>query len=75
MDALVVESAAGPQVFTLQGLDAETYRFRGEMLAQVSDAVIAFDNEGRIIYLNAAAERLYGVTASGALGRTRLNDL
>ena len=70
MDALVVESAAGPQIFALQGLDAESYRFRGDMLAQVSDGVIAVDSEGRIIYLNAAAERLYGVTASGALGRT-----
>ena len=64
MDALVVESVAGPQVYTLQGLDAESNRFRGEMLAQVSDAVIAVDGEDRIIYLNAAAERLYGVTAS-----------
>jgi PAS domain S-box-containing protein len=70
VDALVVESATGPQVFTLQGLDAETYRFRGEMLAQVSDAVIAVDGDGRITYLNAAAERLYGIAASGALGRT-----
>ena len=71
VDALVIDSDAGPQVYTLQGLDAETNRFRGEMLAQVSDAVIAVDNEDRIIYLNAAAERLYGFTASTALGRTR----
>ena len=70
VDALVVESAIGPQIFTLQGLDAESYRFRGEILAQVSDAVVAVDSEGRIIYLNSAAERLYGVTASGVLGRT-----
>ena len=60
VDAFVVESAAGPQVYTLQGQDAETNRFRGEMLAQVSDAVIAVDGEERVIYLNAAAERLYG---------------
>lgn len=71
VDALVIESDAGPQVFTLQGLDAKTNRFRGAMLAQVSDAVIAVDNEDRIIYLNAAAERLYGFTSSEALGRTR----
>ena len=57
VDALVVETVDGPQVYTLQGLDAETNRFRGEMLAQVSDAVIAVDGEERIIYLNAAAER------------------
>jgi len=71
VDALVVESATGPQVYTLQGLDAETNRLRGDMLAQVSDAVIAVDSEDRIIYFNAAAEHLYGVTASAALGRTR----
>ncbi len=70
VDALVVESPAGPQIYTLQGLDAETNRLRGEMLAQVSDAVIAIDGEDRIIYLNSAAEHLYGRTASAALGQT-----
>ena len=69
VDALVVQSVVGPKVYTLQGLDAETMRFRGEMLAQVSDAVIAVDSDERLIYLNAAAERLYGFTASEALGR------
>ncbi len=69
VDALVVQSVVGPKVYTLQGLDAETMRFRGEMLAQVSDAVIAVDSDERIAYLNAAAERLYGFTASEALGR------
>jgi PAS domain S-box-containing protein len=67
----MVESVAGPQVYTLQGLDAETSRARDDMLAHVSDAVIAVDNEDRIIYFNVAAELLYGVTASAALGRTR----
>ena len=69
VDALVVQSVVGPKVYTLQGLDAETMRFRGEMLAQVSDAVIAVDGDERIIYLNAAAERLFGFTTSAALGR------
>jgi PAS domain S-box-containing protein len=69
VDALVVDSADGPQVYTLQGLDAQTNRFRGEILAQISDAVIAVDGEERIFYLNAAAERQYGVTASGVLGQ------
>jgi PAS domain S-box-containing protein len=69
VDALVVEGEAGPQIFTLQGLDAEQNRFRGEMLAQVSDAVIAMDTEDRITLLNAAAERQYGIRATDALGR------
>jgi len=69
VEALVVETADGPQVFTLQGLDAESNRFRGEILAQVSDAVIAVDADQRVTYLNAAAERQYRVSASHALGR------
>jgi PAS domain S-box-containing protein len=71
VDALVVESPAGPRVFTLEGVDAESNRFRGEILAQVSDAVIATDPEQRIIYLNPAAERQYGVAAVDVLGRRR----
>jgi len=69
VDALVVESASGPRLFTLPGLDAETNRFRGEILAQISDAVIVSDGEQRVAYLNAAAEQLYGLPASEALGR------
>ena len=69
VDALVVQSGGGLRLYTLQGLDAETMRFHGEMLAQVSDVVIAVGGEDRIIYLNAAAERLYGFTSSEALGR------
>ena len=70
VDALVVETLGGSRIFTLQGVDAESNRFRGEILAQVSDAVIAVDHENHITYLNPAAERLYGVSASEALGRT-----
>ena len=39
------------------------------VLAQISDAVIAFDKADRITYLNAAAERLYGIAAADAMGR------
>ncbi|MGZ4995058.1 MAG: hypothetical protein ACXV79_12950, partial [Methylobacter sp.] len=45
IDALVVETPAGSQVFTLQGQDAELNRFRGEILAQISDAVIVVDED------------------------------
>jgi PAS domain S-box-containing protein len=68
VDTLVVDSATGPQIFTLQGLDADVNRFRGEILAQVSDAVVAVDNLQRVTYLNAAAEQMYGVSASEVLG-------
>ena len=69
VDALVVETADGPNVFTLQGVDAVSNRFRGELLTQVSDALIAVDADQRVTYLNAAAERQYSVSASEVLGR------
>jgi PAS domain S-box-containing protein len=68
VDALVVATDVGEQVFTLQGLDAESNRLRGEMLAQVGDAVIAVDDDQRVTFINAAATSLYGVTMSQALG-------
>jgi PAS domain S-box-containing protein len=69
IDPLLVEGAAGPRLDVLQGLEAEENRVRGAMLAQVSDAVIAVDVDERVTYINAAAERQYGVTADNALGR------
>ncbi len=38
----------------------EQSKFQARALSQVSDAVVALDNEWRISYWNAAAERLYG---------------
>ncbi len=69
IDALVVETPAGSQLFTLQGQDAELNRFRGEILSQISDAVIVVDDDNRITYLNNAAAQQYGITVSEALGR------
>jgi PAS domain S-box-containing protein len=76
VDALIVDGAEGQRVFTLQGVDGESNRFRGEILAQVGDAVFAVDLDQRITFLNAAAERLYGFNAAEALGRnlTELYD-
>jgi len=74
VDAFVVEASAGPQIFVLQGLEALSNRLRGEILAQVSDAVITIDDDQRVTYINAAAERQYGVIASEALGR-RLSEI
>jgi PAS domain S-box-containing protein len=68
-DALVIEDGAGPKIYTIQGQEAEANRFRSDMLAQVSDAVIAVDRQDRVIYINPAAERLYGFSNSSALGR------
>jgi PAS domain S-box-containing protein len=70
VDALVIESVKGMHIYTLQGIDAASSRFRGEMLAQVSDAVIAVDGERRIMYANAAAGRQYGISESEMVGQS-----
>lgn len=44
-------------------------RFQAGILAQVSDAVIATDNQQRITYLNRAAEERYEIAAAAARGR------
>jgi len=69
VDALVIDTANGPQIFSLQGLDAESNRMRGELLAQVGDSVIAVDGEERITFFNAAAQRQYGLRSDDVLGR------
>ncbi|MDB4949388.1 MAG: domain S-box protein [Gemmatimonadetes bacterium] len=48
---------------------AERIRFQAALLGEVGEAVIATDAEGRVVYWNAAAERLYGWTAEEAAGR------
>src|SRR5215467_5760885 len=65
VDALVV----GEQLYTLASADAESNRVRGEMLAQVNDAIVVVDNDNRLIFLNSAGEQQYGVKASDVLGR------
>src|SRR4051794_40270759 len=64
VDALVV----GDKIYMLESAGAASNHFRGEVLAQVNDAVVALDNDNRITYFNAAAERQYGLEASAVLG-------
>lgn len=68
VDAFVIETSHGPQVFMLQGFDAESSWLRDEILATIADAVIVYGDDERLIYFNAAAAELYGVTPSDALG-------
>ena len=70
VDALVI----GDQIYTLESSDAASNRFRGEVLAQINEVVIAVDNDYRVTYLNPAAERQYQTTSSEILGR-KLDDL
>src|SRR5215218_6077713 len=64
VDALVVDDS----IYTLDSANAASNRLRSDVLAQMKDAVVAVDLEGRLIYLNAAAESQYGMAASAALG-------
>jgi hypothetical protein len=51
---------------------AEKYlQFQANVLSQVSDVILAVDNDYRIIYWNSKAEQLYGVKAAEAIGRPR----
>ncbi len=43
-------------------------RFQAQVLDQVDDAVVAVDGRRRVVYLNRAAERQYGLDGDSALG-------
>ena len=70
VDTIIV----GEQAYMLERAGTSSNLFRGEVLTQINDAVIAVDNHMRVIYLNPATERLYGVTTTNALG-CQVNDL
>jgi PAS domain S-box-containing protein len=70
VDAIIV----GGQLYMLERAGTSSNRFHSEVLAQINDAVVAVDNDMRVIYFNPAAERQYRVTAAESLGRL-LNEL
>jgi len=65
VDAIVV----GSDVYTLDTANAADNKLRRAVLSQMEDAVLAFDDGGHLIFMNAAAERQYGQSASALLGR------
>jgi len=67
VDALIVND----EIYTLESAHAATNRLRQSVLAHMKDAVFAFDLDDNIIYVNAAAERRYGVVSAEVLGRAR----
>lgn len=80
VDTLVIDGPDGHRIYTLQGLDAESNRFRGEMLAQVSDdGLLLLGKDWRCTYCNEQGarmigrrvEQLLGQSASGTYSRTR----
>jgi PAS domain S-box-containing protein len=67
VDALVV----GEDIYTLDSANAASNALRKDVLAQMQDAVLAFDVDDHVIYMNPAAERQYGCVASEVLGLPR----
>ena len=50
----------------------ERIRFQAHLLAAVGQSVIATDLEGKVVYWNRAAEKMYGWTAEETIGRSIL---
>src|SRR5689334_18931840 len=69
IDAILLDTAEGPQLFTLASAQSAAQRFQVHALSQVTDAVVAYDNDRRITFFNHGAELLYGVPGISALGR------
>ena len=71
VDALIV----GEDIYTLDSANAATNAMRKDVLAQMQDAVLAFDVDDHLIFMNPAAEAQYGCDASQMLGRPRADLL
>ncbi len=69
VDALVV----GSDIYTLDSSNAAANRLRQDVLAQMKDAVLAFDAGDHLVFMNAAAEKQYGKEASATLGRMKVD--
>jgi diguanylate cyclase (GGDEF)-like protein/PAS domain S-box-containing protein len=72
--ALPAGSPAGAGFVTMRDVSSrrtaqQSLQFQADLLAAIGDAVAATDVDGRITYLNAAAEELYGWTLAEAYGR------
>ena len=67
VDAFVV----GEDVYVLARASAVTQKLHKDVLAQMEDAVLAFDAHDHVIFMNAAAERQYRKSASEVLGHSK----
>jgi len=67
VDALIV----GSDIYTLDSSNAATNKLRQDVLAQMEDAVMAFDANDHLVFMNPAAERHYRTRASECLGRAK----
>lgn len=64
VDALV----DGTDIYTLDSVESASNRFRGRVLQEISETVIAVDNDNHITYINEAAEKQYGRMATDVIG-------
>lgn len=64
VDALV----DGTDIYTLESAETASNRFRGQVLQQISETVIAVDKEDRLTYINEATEKQYGRKATDVIG-------
>ena len=53
-----------------QQMLAADVNFQSEILSQMADAVVALDNNYNVIYMNAEAERSYGVRSQEMIGKS-----
>jgi len=70
----VVRAVATFQDITEKRHSEERLRFKADILAQIADAVVAWDDGKRVTYLNQSAANVYGVDRDASLG-CRLDDL
>ncbi|MBD2664655.1 multi-sensor hybrid histidine kinase [Richelia sinica FACHB-800] len=57
---------------TIRQQAEQQIKFQAQLLAQVSNAVVAIDSQYHVIHWNGAAEKQYGISAEDALGKPLL---
>ncbi len=75
ISALAANAAAGLSSAELYQRVALEKERSVAILANIADGIVAVDRDGEVVLWNAAAERITGVPASEALGRTPLQVL
>jgi len=65
VDALAVQGAEGPCIFTLQGAD-QSYR---TLIEQMSEGALLLSQDGTVLYCNAALAELLGCALGAVMGR------
>ena len=66
VDALAVQSAEGPRIFTLQGAD-QGYR---TLIEQMNEGALLLSHDGTVLYANASLAGLLGRNLSEVIGST-----